>query len=51
MTANGIPTALTPLTSDIEKECLRLDSMARDGLEARIPNLQIKGVSDQLRVP
>ncbi|OGA37533.1 MAG: hypothetical protein A3G80_01650 [Betaproteobacteria bacterium RIFCSPLOWO2_12_FULL_62_13b] len=41
---NGIPTALAPLMTDIEKECLRLDSMARDGLEPRIPNLQIKAV-------
>lgn len=46
MTANsGIPVALAPLMiADVEKECLRLESMARDGLEPRIPNLQIKSV-------
>lgn len=41
---NGIPTRLAPLTTDAEKECLRLESMARDGLDPRIPNLQIKSV-------
>lgn len=42
---NGIPAAIVPLAmADIGKECLRLESMARDGLEPRIPDLQIKSV-------
>lgn len=42
--SGGIPTAFAPLETNVEGECLRLESMARDGLEPRIPNLQIKSV-------
>src|ERR1035438_1785257 len=35
---NGVPTALVPITGDFDAECLRLEGMARDGLDPRIPN-------------
>ena len=40
----GIPVALAPLAVDADAELLRLGNMARDGLEARIPNLQLHAV-------
>jgi hypothetical protein len=56
--ANGVPTALVPFTGDADQEILRLDSMARTGLEPRIPNLQLQpvpidagGVVLALRIP
>ncbi len=40
----GVPTRLTPFTGDADAERLRLEQMARAGLEPRIPNLQTKAV-------
>jgi len=40
----GIPTGICPLRVNIDSEKLRLESMARDGLEPRIGNLQIEKV-------
>jgi predicted HTH transcriptional regulator len=42
--SKGIPTSLSPLTGDVDGEKLRLDNMARTGLEPRIPNLYIVAV-------
>jgi hypothetical protein len=42
--ANGIPIALSAFTGDADAELLRLDSMARTGLEPRIPNLHMRAV-------
>lgn len=54
---NGVPTALVPITGDFDAECLRLEGMARDGLDPRIPNLRVRpvviegGAAIVLRVP
>ena len=42
---SGAPTAFTPFTGDFDAECLRLENMARTGLEPRISNLQLKSIS------
>jgi predicted HTH transcriptional regulator len=39
--ANGIPTGVNPFMGDGEAERLRLEQMARDGLNPRIPNLKL----------
>src|SRR6267142_1936011 len=36
--AKGVPTGIHPFTADGEAERLRLDQMARDGLDPRITN-------------
>src|ERR1700757_3872400 len=36
----GVPKELTPIIGNADGERLRLDQMARSGLEPRIPNLQ-----------
>jgi hypothetical protein len=41
---DSIPISLTPLAVDIDRERLRLEQMARTGLEPRIPNIDIKPV-------
>lgn len=41
---DSIPVALVPLAQDIDKERVRLDQMARAGLEPRISNINIKPV-------
>ena len=41
----GIPIAFTPLAVDIGAERLRLEQMARAGLEPRIPNIFIRQVA------
>src|SRR5216684_2540156 len=40
----GIPTAFAPFEGDADAELLRLEQMARWGLEPRIQNLQTKAV-------
>lgn len=40
----GIPTAFAPFEGDADAELLRLEQMARGGLEPRIQNLQTKAV-------
>lgn len=42
--ANGIPTAITPLTDPIDPEILRLEQCARGGLQPRIPNIEFHAV-------
>jgi len=42
--AKGVPVSLSPFTDNADAELLRLESMARTGLEPRIPNLQIRAV-------
>jgi hypothetical protein len=42
--ANGIPTGIYPFMGDGDAERLRLEQMARDGLNPRIPNLQTRAV-------
>jgi hypothetical protein len=37
---DGIPTAIMPVPGDADAERLRLESIARAGLEPRVPNLQ-----------
>ncbi len=39
--SGGVPKSLVPFDGDIDAELRRLDSMARSGLEPRIPNLRI----------
>jgi predicted HTH transcriptional regulator len=59
MEANaGIPTAITAFPGDADAECLRLDQIARSGIEPRIQNLEIRaipiatgGVVIMLRIP
>jgi hypothetical protein len=41
---DGVPIAVRPLQVNIDSEKLRLESMARDGLEPRIGNLQIEKI-------
>jgi Putative DNA-binding domain len=41
---DSIPVRLVPLAQDIDNERVRLDQMARAGLEPRIPNINIKPV-------
>ncbi|MBV8772729.1 MAG: ATP-binding protein [Deltaproteobacteria bacterium] len=41
---NGIPTSLLPFSGNADAEVLRLENMARAGLEPRIPNFQIRPV-------
>jgi hypothetical protein len=40
--AKGLPTAIVPFTADADAEVTRLESIARTGLEPRIPNLKIR---------
>jgi hypothetical protein len=40
--ADGVPVSLCPFTDNADAEQLRLESMARTGLEPRIPNLQMR---------
>jgi Putative DNA-binding domain len=42
--ADGTPTGIHPFTGNGEAERLRLEHMARDGLNPRIPNLQTRAV-------
>ncbi len=42
--SNGLPTAIAPLTCDIDAETRRLESIALTGLEPRIANLRIRAV-------
>jgi Putative DNA-binding domain len=42
--ANGIPTALTPLTIPMDPEILRLEQVARGGLQPRIANIAFHAV-------
>jgi hypothetical protein len=42
---NGIPTAITPLTVPIDPEILRLEQIARGGLQPRIANIVFQAVS------
>ena len=42
--ANGIPTAITPLTMPMDPEILRLEQIARGGLQPRITNLAFRAV-------
>jgi Putative DNA-binding domain len=42
--AKGVPVSLSPFADNADAELLRLESMARTGLEPRIPNLQIRSV-------
>jgi len=41
---DGVPTAFTPLTENVDAELRRLDQMAQTGLEPRIQKLQMCGV-------
>jgi Putative DNA-binding domain len=40
----GVPTSLSPLTSDPDQELQRLENLARDGIEPRIAGLRMKAV-------
>ncbi len=40
----GIPTQIVPLTGDADQEVVRLDNMARSGLEPRLPNFAVRPV-------
>jgi Putative DNA-binding domain len=40
----GVPIKLTPFIRDADAELLRLEQMARSGLEPRIPNIQTKAI-------
>jgi hypothetical protein len=42
--ASGLPTAVTPLTGDIDAEVRRLESIALSGIEPRLTNLRIRAV-------
>jgi hypothetical protein len=44
---NGIPTAIVPLTTPIDPEILRLEQMARGGLQPRIANIAFHPVPIQ----
>jgi predicted HTH transcriptional regulator len=39
--SNGLPTAITPITTDIDGEVSRLQSIALTGIEPRLANLRI----------
>jgi schlafen family protein len=43
--AKGVPTGIHPFTADGDAERLRLEQMARDGIQPRIANLQTRAVS------
>ena len=43
--AKGVPQSFTPFTGDADKECRRLEDIARTGLEPRIRNLRVRAVS------
>lgn len=42
--ASGLPTAVKPLTGDIDAEVRRLESIALSGIEPRLTNLRIRAV-------
>jgi hypothetical protein len=42
--SNGLPTAITPITGDIDAEVRRLQSIALTGIEPRLTNLRIHPV-------
>jgi Putative DNA-binding domain len=42
--SNGLPTAITPITGNIDAEIRRLESMALTGIEPRLTNLRIRPV-------
>jgi hypothetical protein len=42
--SNGIPTGFAPIMSDVDPEILRLEELARTGLQPRITNLALRGV-------
>jgi len=42
--ASGLPTAVTPLTCDIDAEVRRLEGIARSGIEPRLTSLLIRAV-------
>ncbi|ACB95926.1 putative transcriptional regulator [Beijerinckia indica subsp. indica ATCC 9039] len=42
--AGGLPTAVKPLTGDIDAEVRRLESIALSGIEPRLTNLRIRSV-------
>jgi Putative DNA-binding domain len=42
--ANGLPTAIVPITGDIDAEVRRLESIALTGIEPRLTNLRIRPV-------
>ena len=42
--SNGFPTAITPITGDIDAEVSRLESIALTGIEPRLTNLRIRPV-------
>jgi hypothetical protein len=42
---NGVPTKFTPFLGNADAELLRLEQMARTGIEPRIPQLQMRTVS------
>jgi predicted HTH transcriptional regulator len=44
---NGIPTAVTPLTVQMDPEILRLEQVARGGLQPRITNIVFQPVPIQ----
>ena len=44
---NGIPTAITPLTMPMDPEILRLEQVARGGLQPRIANIAFHAVPIQ----
>lgn len=43
--AKGVPQSFTPFMGDADKECRRLEGIARTGLEPRIRNLRVCAVS------
>ncbi|WP_338312515.1 AlbA family DNA-binding domain-containing protein [Bradyrhizobium sp. TM239] len=43
--SGGIPTAITPLTGDADKDLQRLENLVRDGLEPRISGIRMKSVA------
>jgi hypothetical protein len=45
--ANGIPTAITPLTNPIDPEILRLEQIVRGGLQPRMVNVAFSAVPIQ----
>jgi hypothetical protein len=45
--AHGVPTGFAPLNINLEAERLRLEQMARSGLEPRIASLQMRGIALQ----
>ena len=42
--SGGIPTRIVPFTGDADQEVLRLDDMARSGLEPRLPDFAVRPV-------